>query len=62
MKATPNDEIKLRVKNLNVEINLHFTNSVRRNVIPGNLKSQWQAVKAPKDANYEEMPNKQFRF
>ena len=29
MKATPNDEMKLRVKNLNVEINLHFTNRKR---------------------------------
>ena len=28
-RATPNDEMKLRVKNLNVEINLHFTNRKR---------------------------------
>ena len=46
-------------KNLNTEIKNHFTekkrSNVRRNILPGNVKSLRRAVAEAKDLNQEEI-------
>ena len=60
-RVNPSNELRDRIKNLNVEIKNHFlskkTSSVRRRIIPGNSKSLWDAVKIAKDINIPKLPN-----
>ena len=48
-KQSPTLELKTRLKQVNAEIKSHFhsekRSKVRRNIIPGNSKSLWRAVK-----------------
>ena len=57
-------QLMQRIKNLNCEIKNYYRmekgNKVRRNMIPGNTKSLWDAVKIAKDKNIEKMPNQMF--
>ena len=61
MENNFSNELRNRIKNLNVEIKNHFnskkTCSVRRKIIPGNSKSLWDAVKLAKDVNNPKIPN-----
>ena len=56
----PTNEIRDRIKNLNVEIKLHYLNMKRNNmqrmIIPGNSKSLWSAVKISKNINIAKIP------
>ena len=60
IKTNPTNELRTRINNLNLEIKNHFhckkSNSVRRNIIPGNSKSLWDAVKISKDINAPKLP------
>ena len=62
LKKKPSLELKKRVKNLNVEIRSHFyslkKSNVRRNIIPGNCKSLWDAVKTAKNGGVDCLPEK----
>ena len=59
------NELRIRIKNLNLEIKNHFiskkTCSVRRKIIPGNTKTLWDAVKIAKDVNNPKLPNHMLR-
>ena len=50
-----------RIKNLSLEIKLHFTNEkkneVRQGIKPGNNKTLWEAVKIAKDQNSDDLPD-----
>ena len=62
LKKRPSLDLKKRVKNLNVEIRNHFysikRSNVRRNIIPGNCKSLWDAVKTAKSGGLDSLPEK----
>ena len=62
LKKRPSQELKKRVKNLNFEIRNHFyslkRSNVRRNIIPGNCKSLWDAVKTAKSGGFDCLPNR----
>ena len=62
IKNEPSNTLRDRIKNLNVEIKLHFaerkTNSIRKSILPGNSKSLWDAVKKAKDINNPKLPPK----
>ena len=64
MKQSPNDGLKMRVKNLNKEIKDHFVMNkrtrVRKGIIPGNNKSIWKAVNIAKDLNHDHMPPRMY--
>ena len=64
MNNNASNELRNRIKNLNVEIKNHFdskkTCSVRRKITPGNTKSLWDAVKLAKDINNPKLPNHMF--
>ena len=65
LNKKPTNELRNRIKNLNVEIRHHFqsqkTNSIRRKIIPGNSKSLWDAVKLAKNINIQQLPRKMFK-
>ena len=48
-----------------IEIKTHYTNEkrkkVRRNIVPGNSKSLWDAVKCAKNLNTEKLPSQMFK-
>ena len=56
----PTNEIRDRIKNLNIEIKNHYLcikrNNVQRSINPGNSKSLWSAVKTAKDVNISNIP------
>ena len=60
IKTQKTDELRNRIKNINIEIKHHFqikkSNSIRRKIIPGNTKSLWDAVKIAKDSNKPKLP------
>ena len=60
LKRSPTPELKLRVKNLNIEIRSFYLNqkksAVQRSIIPGNSKSLWNAVKVAKNTNVSKLP------
>ena len=64
-KSSPNDNLRIRINNLNKEIRLHFQNlklnSIQRTIIPGNSKSLWKAVKIAKDINTNDIPKVMYR-
>ena len=49
LKRNPNDELKMRLKQLNAEIKNHYKMNkkarVRKGIIPGNTKSLWKVSK-----------------
>ena len=59
-KITKDQQLKQRLKNLNLEIKGHFVHSkrkkVRLGIIPGNNKSLWTSVKLAKDMNIQQIP------
>ena len=63
-KNNPTNELRNRINNLNIEIRTHFhckkSNSVRRNIIPGNSKSLWDAVNIAKDINIPKLPEQMY--
>ena len=65
LRQNPNEELKKRVKNLNIEIKNHFVmnkrNKVRKGIIPGNPKTLWKAVNIAKDINPNEIPLKMYK-
>ena len=64
MKEDPSEELRKRVKNLNIEIKNHFTmnkrHRVRKGIVPGNSRSLWKAVSIAKDINSNEIPKEMF--
>ena len=65
LKHNSSNELRDRISNLNVEIKHHFqslkTNSIRRQIIPGNTKSLWDAVKLAKDMDTPKLPSQMYR-
>ena len=59
LKSNLSNKLRDHVKNLNVEIKNHFVykSSVRRRIIPGDLKYLWDAVKISKDMNTPKLPH-----
>ena len=59
---SPNEELKRRVKNLNVEIKNHYVldkrKRVRKGITPGDSRSLWKAVNIAKDKSSIEIPTK----
>ena len=59
-KNLPTPELKMRIKNLSIEIKKHFysikQSNVQRLIKPGCSKSLWQAVKAAKDIGISSLP------
>ena len=64
LKNNLTNELRNRIINLNIEIRTHFhckkSNSVRRNIIPGNSKSLWDAVNSVKDINTPKLPEQMY--
>ena len=64
LKRNPSNEIRDKVRALNCEIrNFYYgrtKQNVRRNMIPGNSKSLWDAVKIAKDLNIEPIPTNMY--
>ena len=64
LKNNSSNELRNRINNLNVEIKHHFTNlktnSIRRQIIPGNTKSLWDAVKLAKDMDTPKLPTQMY--
>ena len=64
MKSNNSNELRNLINNLNIEIKSHFhykkSNSVRRNIIPGNTKTLWDAVNIAKDLNTPKLPDKMY--
>jgi exonuclease III len=60
--TNPTNANRDRIKQLNIEIKKHISqlksNSIRKNIIPGNSKSLWDAVKKAKDINTPKLPSK----
>ncbi len=60
LKISPDDELKSRLKNLDIEIKpFHSTQlrkKIRKDIIPGNNRSLWRAVGIAKNLNQEELP------
>ena len=65
LNKKPSNELRNRIKNLNVEIRHHFqsqkTISIRRKITPGSSKSLWDAVKIAKNINIQQLPQKMFK-
>ena len=61
LKRRPTLELRNRIRNLNFEIRNHFyskkRDDVRRQIIPGNSKSLWNAVNMSKDNAIYPLPN-----
>ena len=64
LRQNPTDDLKKRVKNLNIEIKYHFNLNkrmrVRKGIIPGNSRSLWKAINIAKDINSNEIPVRMF--
>ena len=64
MRQNPTDDLKKRVKNLNIEIKYYFNLNkrmrVRKGIIPGNSRSLWKAINIEKDINSNEIPRRMF--
>ena len=66
IKSNPTNShsARIMIKQLNKEIKSYFfiqkTKSVRRNIIPSNSKSLWDAVRIAKDKNPENLPDTMF--
>ena len=60
-KKRPTMELKKRIKNLNIEIKVHFysqkSNNLRRKIISGSSKSLWDAVNIAFDKGNDTLPN-----
>ena len=63
-KKSRNEELRQRIKVLDKEIRSYFVtmkaSHVRRSIIPGNSGSLWKAVKAARDVNSSELPDKMY--
>ena len=64
LKSNTSNNLRDRIKNLNIEIRHHFTqikiNSIRRHIIPGNSKSLWDAVRQSKNLDIPKLPSRMY--
>ena len=60
LKTRPSDNLKQKIKDLDINVKKHFfqekRKKVRRGILPGNSKSLWNAVRTAKDQNIEGFP------
>jgi hypothetical protein len=61
-KANASNALRDRIRHLNTEIKHHFQNlkisSIKRQIIPGNSKSLWNAVRQSKNLDIPKLPEK----
>ena len=64
-RINPTDELRTRIKSLNMEIKSYYhgkvKHKVRQDIIPGNTKSLWNSVKIAKDISIDPIPKNMFK-